>query len=213
MENFEAEDDYYVEEDYFSDGSTKSRLHYLNEELHRADGPAITTFFRDSGNISCVDYYYHGYRHRDENEGPSYIRYNEKGDIEIQRYFFRGKSHRVNGPSYTRFEFKLGSSDGTRIPEIERWCQHGDLHRDNGPALVDRYTTGKLKAQEYFKHDMYHRIDGPAILHCDEDGNITVQRYIVNDIEVTETLREAGIIDEQGNCLDQTALEMTLSMM
>ncbi len=48
-------------------------------------------------------------------------------------------------------------TDGT-----QQWYQHGLLHRDDGPAVI--YANG---AQEWYQRDEWHRDDGPARIHSD----------------------------------------------
>ncbi len=47
--------------------------------------------------------------------------------------------------------------DGT-----QRWYQHGELHRDDGPAVI--MPNG---AWAWFQHDKLHRDDGPTVLETD----------------------------------------------
>ncbi len=47
--------------------------------------------------------------------------------------------------------------DGT-----QHWCKDGNLHRDDGPAVI--YSNGN---QYWYKNDQLHREDGPAIIYPD----------------------------------------------
>ena len=57
--------------------------------------------------------------------------------------------------------------DGTTLTNIttdellERY-QNGELHRVNGPAVINADGT-----QEWYQHDKLHRDDGPAVIEAD----------------------------------------------
>jgi len=57
-----------------------------------------------------------------------------------------GKYHRIHGPSYTSFNYK-----------IELWHFHGDYHREDGPAITHKET------RVWYYKGKLHRIGGPAI--------------------------------------------------
>jgi len=91
----------------------------------------------------------------------------------FREWYWQGKHHRLKGPAV------IGE-------ENIRWCQNGQLHRDDGPALIwyggqqEWYQHGKLHRiggpafiyendckQEWYQNDELHRDDGPAIIHAD----------------------------------------------
>ena len=59
--------------------------------------------------------------------------------------------HRVGGPAVIR-----------PGPKFEEWYQHGKLHREDGPAIIDYYGS-----QYWFLNGKRHRTDGPAVVHHD----------------------------------------------
>ena len=63
-----------------------------------------------------------------------------------------------------------GSFSGECIIETlgNCWITNGQLHRNDGPAVIDPDT------RMYFNHGALHRLDGPAIEYCD--------RYSLKDI-------------------------------
>jgi hypothetical protein len=62
-------------------------------------------------------------------------------------------------------EFELEEIQPTRIVDpdgTESWWQHGELHRDGGPAVVDPDGT-----ETWYQHGEIHRDGGPAIVFSD----------------------------------------------
>ena len=57
--------------------------------------------------------------------------------------------HRDDAPAYID---PMGST---------RWYQHGERHRDDGPAEITLYSTA------YYRHGELHRDDGPAVIRAD----------------------------------------------
>jgi hypothetical protein len=44
----------------------------------------------------------------------------------------------------------------------EEWKTNGDLHREEGPALVVYFVCGNVEYQSYYIKDVQHREDGPS---------------------------------------------------
>jgi hypothetical protein len=62
----------------------------------------------------------------------------------------------------------------------ERWeNEDGNIHRKDGPAIVERDPfTGRVLLEEWYKDGKLHRENGPAVVHYDEDGpGIQHQRW------------------------------------
>ena len=60
---------------------------------------------------------------------------------------------------------ELHRDDGPAIIDADGsqfWYQHGKLHRDDGPARISWYGT-----QEWCQHGRVHRDDGPAVIRAD----------------------------------------------
>jgi hypothetical protein len=89
---------------------TWGREWYLNDKLHREDGPAkeYTNGFRE--------WYLNGNRHRED--GPAVEHANG-----TRVWYFNGKLHREDGPAVER-------ADGSRS-----WCLNDMYHREDGPAI------------------------------------------------------------------------------
>jgi hypothetical protein len=67
--------------------------------------------------------------HRDEEDGPAAINLHYSVNTECCQYFANGVSHRNNGPSYTAL-----TND---IVIFQSWRKQGELHRLDGPAIID----------------------------------------------------------------------------
>jgi hypothetical protein len=74
--------------------------------------------------------------------------------------------HRVDGPAVI--------SESREV-----WYLNGEIHRENGPAVLDSYFVGY---EEWFKYGVRHRDDGgPAMVW--EDGGIN---FWINGINITK---------------------------
>jgi hypothetical protein len=139
------------------DGTIK---YYLNDKLHREDGPAISNPL-----LHLYEWYLNGQLHRtdgpaatcyyeivDENwtyEGPPPIRgYKEK------RWYQHGLLHRIDGPA-------VETSDG-----YKEWYLNGELHRTDGPAIEWN------GSKEWYQNGKRHRENGPAVELSDENWYI-----------------------------------------
>ena len=139
------------------------RFWFQNGKLHRDDGPAI-----QGPNVE--DYYLYG----DQYTKYDYHRYcrNESIESDITDaggkvvtkedgtkiwYDADGKYHRDGGPAVIYPKSIRRPNGGTM------WYQHGQLHRDDGPAEDE----GVYKA--WYQHGKQHRDDGPATEF--EDGS------------------------------------------
>ena len=59
-------------------------------------------------------------------------------------------------------------------------------HREDGPADIYYYESGKVSYEAWWVNDKRHRIDGPAWAEYDEDGTISNEYYYINDIRLTK---------------------------
>jgi hypothetical protein len=83
---------------------------YLNDKLHREDGPAVEWADGDK----C--WYLKGKLHREDGPAREYA----NGD---KRWYLNGKRHREDGPA-------VEYADGDK-----RWYLNGKRHREDGPAV------------------------------------------------------------------------------
>jgi len=80
---------------YNQNGTIESRHYYLDNKLHRKDGPAII-YYDNNGNIRTKTYYLNGVKHR--TDGPAIIKYYQNQICE-ELYYLNNELHRVDGPS------------------------------------------------------------------------------------------------------------------
>lgn len=102
----------------------------LDLNLHREDGPAVTT-------PTIKIWYKHGLNHRAD--GPSIV-----GE-DSEEWFFENQRHRTDGPAIDKHNqqewFERGQRHREDGPAIIRgstkmWYQNDKLHRDDGPAVI-----------------------------------------------------------------------------
>ena len=77
--------------------------------------------------------------------------------------------------------YKLGDYKYIKHPNAEVWYHKKQLHREDGPAIIEYYEDGKIKIEKYIINNNQHREDGPAIIEYYEDGKIKIEKYIIND--------------------------------
>ena len=81
---------------YYDNGKIRSEHYFLNNKLHREDGPALISYY-ENGEIASELYLLNDKWHRED--GPTYIRYYENGNIYFEHYYLNDKRHRENGPA------------------------------------------------------------------------------------------------------------------
>jgi hypothetical protein len=110
---------------------------------------------------------------RNENK-PSYIEYNEEGEIVREIWTKDGIIHRDDGPA-------MKIIDDTTKYEV--YCKMGKIHRDNDPAILHYYLKEndeyELEDVWYYKNGYAHREDGPSNIEYtwDEEGLRTVHKF------------------------------------
>ena len=74
-------------------------------------------------------------------------------------------------------EFYNFSDSGDVLREL--YCLSNNLHREDGPAEIKYYKSGKIRAEEYCLNDKcHHREDGPAVIWYYESGEIEKKNII-----------------------------------
>ena len=76
-----------IEKEYYNSGNIKRKYYYLNNKIHKENGPALIYYY-DNGNIEGKIYYLNDKRHRED--GPAIIWYYNNGDIESEEYYLNG---------------------------------------------------------------------------------------------------------------------------
>jgi len=69
-------------------------------------------------------------------------------------------------------------SDGS--VRSEDWYVDGKLHRTDGPAVVEYRPDGTVRAEVWFVDDKPHRIDGPARVWYHPDGTVRSEEWYVD---------------------------------
>lgn len=143
-------------------------------QLHRTDGPARQFWDEATGALIEELWVVDGLEHREGNLPSEWRRSPETGVIVREGYRYRGKQHRIDGPSQI-FRGRNG-----QVTE-EEWMQEGILTRveSDGPArwLMDR-ETGVVTEEQYWVHGQIHRSTGPAIIRRDANsGKIELAEY------------------------------------
>lgn len=62
----------------------------------------------------------------------------------------------------------------------EKWLEHGQLHREDGPAVIIYYEDGTVGSEKWYKNGELHREDGPAEIHYNEDNSVWREYWYVN---------------------------------
>ncbi len=78
---------------YYENGNISLEEYYLNNKLHRTDGPAYILYY-ENGNIKAEYYYLNSNYHR--TNGPAKIYYYDNGNIKSKYYYFNDKIIDVN---------------------------------------------------------------------------------------------------------------------
>jgi len=119
----------------------------LDGELHREDGPALVT-------PRCQEWWLHGQVHRVG--GPAVvIRYFATDSVKCVGWWEHGQLHREgNLPA-------LELRDPSGVVVLQEWRVRDKLHRDDGPAVANRFAT------EWWTHGERHRVGLLAVERAD----------------------------------------------
>jgi len=79
-------------------------------------------------------------------------------------------------------------SDGTVNYKI--WYKINNLHKEDGPAFIEYYRSGKVKTRTWFRESKIHRENGPAVEKYLEDGTKVGEEYFLNGEAVTKEILE-----------------------
>jgi len=64
--------------------------------------------------------------------------------------------------------------------------QQGQIHREDGPALIWYYNTGSIAYEVWYINGVWHREDGPASIDYNEDGSIQYEGWYINGVRHRE---------------------------
>lgn len=80
------------------------------------------------------------------------------GTEEYREFFLDGLHHRSDGPAFAILDRDTG------VVVFEAYFRYGLVHRDYGPAHIERSPEGRIILESYFFHGSLHRHDGPAVV-------------------------------------------------
>ena len=178
-----------------SDGS---RRWYLNDLLHREDGPALE---KADGS---QEWYQNNELHRIG--GPavkrvsSFFSFGTSSSFQVvgnrtrivfhgeEEWWVNGELHREDGPAVIRsdgstywylnnFLHRIGGPAVEQINGVTGWYFRGRRHREDGPAVI-----GPSSLEAWYQYDLLHREDGPAF--CYEK----IQEWHLNGVKVTQEI-------------------------
>lgn len=111
---------------YKSDGTPLAEQWYVENRLHRQDGPASLLYFPDHPHVMREEWYQEGILHRCG--APAVTLYDHNGVVLSQQWYQEGRLHRDEGPAWIELQPERNSYE-------EMWYCQGRLHRENGPAV------------------------------------------------------------------------------
>lgn len=148
----------------------------LDNQRHRADGPAWIEYDRSTGKPVAKEWYMHGKCHR--TDGPRALYFNAiTGKPRTEDWGVNDLEHRIGKPSHIEYD------DRGRVI-LEEWREAGSLHReDGGPARRQiNPDNGIVYSEEWYLFGKRHNIFGPAAITRErETGKIVEQLYYQAD--------------------------------
>jgi hypothetical protein len=145
------------------------------DTLHRTDGPAKVIIYKKNGRLSpsSVEWFAHGVQHRDEDEGPQEIFYEQDA---ITRICFRknGKVHRDRDKPSVVSYFPAGQL------YIEEWFKDGFFDRDGNPSCIFYFADGNVWHETWHRKGLIHRLDGSAMTVYLHSGAIKDELWMIN---------------------------------
>jgi hypothetical protein len=89
--------------------------------------------------------------------------------------------HREDGPALRVWWVDPKGREHT-VREI--WANHGDFHRENGPAIIHYTDEGRVWLEEWYYAGQKHRDGGPAVVQYDGGGRPIKEKYYVHGEEL-----------------------------
>ena len=146
--------------------------------LHKPDGPAVEEW-APSGELVLQEFFRHGKRHRED--GPASITWDPKGHLLVREVWSEeGRFHREGD-----LPALIERDPITGVTVTAKFYQHGELHRDGGPASIIRDPeSGIAIRQLWMQHAKCHRSAGkPAeIVRDGETGVVIEEHYAQNGL-------------------------------
>lgn len=127
---------------YTPEGIPYCKFWYVEGKLHRVDGPAVE-------GPEGPGFFLAGMEYTEKEYWEKVTRCEERPGV--KRYYVAGILHRVDGPAFE-------TNDGGV------WYRHGQIHREDGPAIVNAHWEGIWLKQGWFQDGVPHREGAPAII-------------------------------------------------
>jgi hypothetical protein len=162
-------------------------IYMKGDMVHRSpkEGPAVEE--RNSyGKVVRRAYVVDNVPHRDDNDGPAEIQYDDSGNNRLcEKYYKHGKLHRVSSPAVV-----VRSPSGI-ITRYEYWTDGVCTRADNKPAVAEWSAVGSMSMQKYMVGGQLHRNPecGPAvIIYRDNGKDILEEQYWVEGKKMEHTI-------------------------
>lgn len=75
--------------------------------------------------------------------------------------------------------YYMNGDKETDIIQCKEYLFDGGYHRENLPAVINYYKSGRVQTEEYFIKNKRHRYGGPASIDYYEDGKVRVEYYVI----------------------------------
>ena len=149
--------------------------YFENGKRHRPAelGPAVTHWDRNGEPVMKL-FYENGEHHRDPKQGPAWFEIRNATTMKaapdnatILKYAVRGQLHRneEDGPAY------IMRDEATGVALIERYWRNGVIHRDHGPAEIERKPDGTVFREAWVRNGEWHRAPGEGPASVVRQGN------------------------------------------
>lgn len=192
-----------VQQYYYGIGpiTIKSDGYYVNNKLHRDNGPAEIKYFEDGAKLAEI-WYKKGYMYR-KDDLPAFIEYHRNGNKSIEVWIKDNLPHRKDGPARILYHENGAISvkewydkrypnllhhpkdpavikyneDGMKISE--EWYQRERRDRKNKPAVIEYDENGQTHLEKWYTQNLLHRLDGPAIIEYYKNGQRRLEEWYV----------------------------------
>lgn len=170
--------------------------YFENGSIHRPteDGPAVTYYFHDNGELSHRYFYVRGELHRPENEGPAELYYYSDGKILRNTYYHKYEPYRdhIKGALSTKYR-----NDGTKKYEKFYYPSHNYKPDINKPTMIKYYRSGIIKMKKFYDKEVIKNgphYDFPTLIFYNESGYVEYEEYFYQPFSFALSRR---IIDDK----------------
>ena len=138
-----------IEKKYYDSGHLYKETYFLDNIVHRDDGPAEICYY-PSGKIASEEYYVNGKRHRIN--GPAYITYEEYGDIISEQHWINDMAHRLDGPAFIQhYEYDITREtyfvNDICLEDFEEYCYYSQPQLQKQKGFIHEIITSFMNAK------------------------------------------------------------------